>query len=387
MLHREQQFLGSEGESFFLWGARQTGKSTLLREAFPDALWVDLLQLEVVQRLAREPRLFREWVLAQPEDRVIVVDEIQKIPELLNEIHSLMVNPGYRFVLSGSSARKINQAGVNLLGGRALRYDLLPLSWREIPDFDLHHALHFGLLPRHYLKQNPKKRLEAYVAHYLNEEILYEAKVRNIPGFTQFLRMAAFSNGELVNFTNIAADCGVSHTTVRSYFQILEDALVGRFLPAYELRPKRRTVQGQKFYYFDVGIANTLLKRTSLLPGTEEYGAVFEHFIYQELFAYSKYLGDDCPLYFWRTVGQLEVDFLLGDHRVAIEVKSTDRVQSKHLRGLKAFADEFDTQNLLLVSRDPIERKVGDIHVLPWWIFLQRLWSGDYRPVGTLSRG
>ena len=377
MFHRKQQFINAGEESLFLWGARQTGKSTLLKELYPDALWFDLLKSDVFRRYVSEPEQFREVVLADTSNRLVVVDEIQKIPALLDEVHWLMVNQGRRCILSGSSARKIIRSGANLLGGRALRYELLPLSYSEIPEFDLLKALNSGLLPRHYTSQNPKPLLDAYVGSYLQEEISAEAKIRNMQSFTQFLRAAAFSNGEMVNFSNIGSDCGVSHNTVREYFQIIQDTLIGRFVPSFQKKPKRRVILSPKFFYFDLGIAGHLLKRGEVEPGSEAFGNAFEHFIYQELYAHTQYSGKQYPIAYWRTTSQMEVDFILGDHEVAIEVKSTSNVQSHHLKGLKGFSEEYSVKKLIVVSSDPAERKMGDITVMPWKIFLDRLWAGE----------
>lgn len=376
MFQRKQQFIGAGEESLFLRGARQTGKSTLLKELFKDALWFDLLKSDVYRRFVGEPEQFREVVLADASNRPVVVDEIQKIPALLDEIHWLIVNQERRFILSGSSARKIIRSGANLLGGRALRYELLPLSYAEIPDFDLLKAMNSGLLPRHYASHHPKNLLDAYIGSYLQEEISAEAKIRNIQSFSQFLRAAAFSNGEMVNFSNIASDCGVSHNTIREYFQILQDTLLGRFIPSFQKKPKRRVILSPKFYFFDVGIASHLIKRGEIEQGSESFGNAFEHFIYQELYAHSQYSGKQYPIAYWRTTSQLEVAFILGDHEVAIEVKSTNNVQSHHLKGLKAFSEEYKVRKSIVVTNDPASRKMEEITVMPWKEFLDLLWAG-----------
>lgn len=377
MFARKQVLEGSGNESLFLWGARQTGKSTLLKSLFPNALWFDLLLSDTFLRYQSEPQQFRQAVLASGNTVPVVVDEIQKIPALLDEVHWLIVNHSVRFILSGSSPRKIIRAGNNLLGGRALRYELYPLIHAEIPDFELLRALNNGLLPRHYLSENPKKLIEAYIGNYLKDEILAEAKIRNINAFTQFLEAAAFSNGEIVNYSNIATECGVSHNTVKEYFQILEDTLLGRFLPSFQKKPKRRVILAPKFYYFDLGIVNKLLKRGRIEAKSESFGHAFEHFIYQELHAHSKYSEKDYMISYWRTTSQFEVDFILGDHEVAIEVKGTDNVQPRHLKGLKSFSEEYSVKKLIVVSDDPLERKAGNISIVPWKIFLERLWQGE----------
>lgn len=377
MFERKQLLLDSENESLFLWGARQTGKSTLLKKLYPDALWFDLLLADVYQRLVNNPAIIRETVLANPEKTTIIIDEIQRIPELLNEIHWLITHTKTQFIMSGSSARKILRSGANLLGGRALRYELFPLISQEIPDFDLLKALNNGLLPRHYLATNPKKMISAYVGNYLRDEIIGEAKIRNATVFSQFLEAAAFSNGEMVNYTNIAAECGVSSPTIKEYFQIIQDTLVGRFVPAYQKKPKRRVITAPKFYFFDVGIVNFLLKRGKIEMGTEVFGNAFEHFIYQEVYAHSSYSGLDYEISYWRTASQIEIDFVLGKHEVAIEVKASNNINSRHLKGLKSFMEEYKVNHAILICNEELPRKQGDIWILPWQVFLEKLWGGE----------
>lgn len=377
MYIRKQKFEGSDRESIFLWGARQTGKSTLLKERYPKTLLFDLLLSDLFERLQRNPSLLREIVMAEPATDPVIIDEIQRIPALLNEVQWLMVNHGTRFILSGSSPRKILHTGANLLGGRALRYELYPLIYQEIPDFNLVRALNHGLLPRHYLSDRPEKLISAYIGNYLHDEIMAEAKIRKMASFSSFLEAAAFSNGETVNFTNIASDCGVSSPTVRDYFQILDETMIGRFLPSFQKKPKRRVTQAPRFYYFDIGIANYLLKRKSIVRGSEAFGRTFEHFIYNEIWAHSNYTGLNYPISYWRTSSGMEVDFILGDHQVAIEVKGTDQANPRHFKGLTRFAEEYKVDRLILVSNDPSPRKIGSIWVLPWQHFLDKLWAGE----------
>lgn len=376
MYIRQQIFKHGDHQSLFLWGARQTGKSTLLKQTFPDALLFDLLNTDVSRRLNRRPSEFRELVLAGRES-IVIVDEIQKIPELLNEIHWLIENTKKQFILSGSSPRKILKQGVNLLGGRALRYELYPLSFSEVPDFDLLKALNRGLLPRLYDSKNYQSLLSAYIGSYLEEEIRTETKIRDLQLFHGFLEKAAFANGEIVNYTNIAADCGVSSPSVKEYYSILQDTMIGRYVLPFQKRPKRRIIRSPKFYFFDVGIANFLLKRKDIEFGTEHFGKAFEHFIYLELQAYAQYSGKNYSISFWRTTGQLELDFILGDHEVAIEVKGSDHVHAKHLKGLHAFNEEYVVNHSMIISNDPLPRKVGHVDILPWRIFLEKLWGGE----------
>jgi predicted AAA+ superfamily ATPase len=377
MYNREQIFRGIGTESAFLWGARQTGKSTLLKILYPEAPYFDLLLSHEYDRFLRNPSLLSELLEAIPDSSPIVIDEIQRLPSLLNEIQWMIVNRNRQFILSGSSPRKILRSGGNLLGGRAARYELYPLVYKEIPDFDLLKALNNGLLPRHYLANKADKLLSAYVGNYLRDEIMAEAKIRKISSFSRFLEKAAFSNGEIVNYSNIAADCGLSAPTVREYFQILEDTLIGRFLPSYQKKPKRRVILSPKFYYFDIGIANFLLKRGRIVNESESFGRAFEHFIYHEIYSHSHYSDLNYPISYWRTASRIEIDFILGDHKVAVEVKATPMAHHGHLRGLKSFAEEYNVKKLILVSNDLSPRKVGNITIMPWRFFLDQLWDGN----------
>jgi predicted AAA+ superfamily ATPase len=340
-------------------------------------MYIDLLMTTEYRKYLQHPEFLRETLLANPEIKTVIIDEIPLLPSLLNEIHWLIENAGVRFIMSGSSPRKILHSGVNLLGGRALRYELYPLVSSEIPDFDLLKALNNGLLPRHYNAINAKRMQLSYIGSYLRDEIVSEARIRNVPAFTRFLEIAAITNGEIVNYSNIATDTGVAVSTVKAYFQILEDTLLGRYLPSYQKKPKRRVIAAPKFYFFDIGIVNSLLNRGRIEFGSEIFGKAFEHFIYQEIYAHSRYSDSAYQLSYWRTASQLEIDFVLGDHEVCIEVKSTEQANSRHLKGLKAFSEEYTVKKLILVSNDSYPRKVDDILILPWKVFLERLWNNE----------
>ena len=371
-------------QTCFLWGPRQTGKSTLIRSLFPRARRYDLLLADVYRALIDRPELIREECLAEgldgdSQDDPIVIDEVQRIPDLLNEVHWLVENRGLRFLLCGSSARKLKRGGGNLLGGRAVRYQLHPLVTAEIPELSLDKALNGGLLPRHYLSARPRRLIQAYVGDYLREEIAAEALTRNIPAFSRFLEVAALSNGELINFNTIASECGVSAPTAKGYFQILEDTLIGSFVPAFRRRAKRRVVGAPRFYFFDIGVVAQLTGRGNVQAGSELFGRAFEHFIFMELSAYSSYTGTFFPVSFWRTTSGHEVDFIFED--VALEVKSTSRIQDRHLKGIRAFKEEFNIARYLVVSRESAPRRTSDgILILPWRDFLDRLWSGAIVP-------
>ena len=364
-------------EGMFLFGARQVGKSTLLKKRFPQAVYIDLLNSDLRKRFKQNPALFKEMLIKYPAETLVIVDEIQKVPELLDEVHSLMVDYGLFFILSGSSARKIKRSGANQLGGRAIPETLFPLVSAEITDYDLNKALQNGLSPRHYAVQNAKNRLKAHMTLYLKEEIIEEAAVRNVDDFERFMEVAAISDGEIINYENIATDCGISANTVKSYFQILYDSLIGYEIPAYRKVIKRKLTQAPKFYYFDVGVANYLMHRHQLEPGTPEYGHAFEHLVMQEIIAYLGYKGDLEQLSYWHAYTGEEVDAVIGDAKVAIEIKSTEEVQRKHLSGLKDFSEEHPDAKLILVSRDKITRRHGDKDLYYITDFFKALWNGE----------
>ena len=373
----------SDQETCFLWGPRQTGKSTLLRQLFPGAKTYDLLLSREYQRLVRNPGILREECLAddtlrQTKAPPVIIDEVQKVPGLLDEVHWLIENAGIRFVLCGSSARKVKRGQANLLGGRAVRYELHPLVFPEVTGFSLTEALNRGLLPRHYRSPHANRLMQSYVGDYLREEIAAEALTRNIPAFGRFLEVAAMTNGEMVNYANIASECGVSAPTVKEYFQIIEDTLIGKTLPAFRRRPKRRLMGAAKFYFFDIGIVAHLTRRSQVLPGSELFGKAFEHFIWMELMAHSGYSEKNYQISYWRTSSGLEVDFVLGECETAVEVKSSQMVTDNHLKGLRAFKEDHPARRFIVVSMDPKPRRTADgIDILPWSEFLNRLWGNE----------
>lgn len=377
MLDRILKLREIEDDSLFLWGSRQTGKSTLLKALFPQAHLYDLLKTDVRMAFQVRPAQLREECQLLNEGELVIIDEVQKVPALLDEVHWLIENRGLRFILSGSSARKLRRSGANLLGGRALRRTLFPLVSAEIPDFDLNRALNNGMLPRHYLVADPSRRIQSYIGDYLQQEIVEEAVVRQLDAFTRFLQVAALCNTEIVNYTNIAQDCGISAKTVKEYFSILEETMLGFFLPAYTRVVKRKLIQSPKFYYFDVAIPNHLLRRVPLQQGTDIYGHALEHLAIEELRAFLSYhFNEDKTLSYWRTLdNKYEVDAIIGDAEVAIEVKSSNNVTSNDTKGLKAFGEEHPDAKLILLSLEERPRMLNGIEVWPVAQFLERLWS------------
>ena len=374
VLKRNLQISKELDGSIFLFGARQTGKSTILRQQFPNSIYLDLLDTSLKNRFFKKPSLLYEMLHEKEEGTLVIIDEIPEVPELLNEVHRLISERGLTFILCGSSARKLKRKGRNTLGGRALPVYLYPLVSAEIPDFDINRAVNYGMIPSHYLAQNPSRRLAAYIDIYLKEEIKEESLVRNLSAFHRFLEVAALTDGEIVNNNNIAQDCGVSASTVASYFDILEDTLIGYRIPAFRKVKKRRLMQAPRFYYFDIGVANHLLQRKELVRGTVEYGHAFEHLVIQELYAWLHYTHSEEELTYWHTYTNIEVDAIIGDARIAIEIKSVEEVLPRHLKGLKAFGEEYPESRRIIVSLDPINRRTDNIECIYVLDFFKLLW-------------
>ena len=362
-------------KSHFLFGPRQTGKTFLARHALPGARMYDLFDSSVFATLSRHPGRLMEDTLGRGE--VIVIDEIQRIPELLNEVQRLIEERGARVLMTGSSPRKLRRGGVNLLGGRARMLQLHPLTAHELGDaFDLPTALSRGTLPSVYFSDDPVADLAAYTGLYLQQEVVAEGAARNIPAFSRFLRVAAQCNGTLVNFTNVANDAQVARTTVHEYFQVLLETLVIHELPAWRASRTRKAITASKYYFFDVGVAGSLQERT-VREGSREYGEALETLMMNELVSWRDYVSGE-PIAYWRSTSNFEVDFLIGDH-TAIEVKATTHVSPRDLRSLRALADERVFRNLLLVCLEPRTRRVGDVTILPFDRFVEQLWDGGFR--------
>jgi len=368
-------------ESFFLWGPRQTGKSTLLRERYPRASWIDLLKADEYRRYVARPELLRQELEATDDvtGQQIIIDEVQRVPALLDEVHWLIENREACFALCGSSARRVKRGAANLLGGRAIRYELHGITASELgSEFDLDLLLNRGYLPRVYQSARSRALLDAYVGDYLREEVAAESRIRNLPVFSEFLAIAALGDTDSVNFSNIARECGVSGPTVKNYYGILQDTLLGRWLPLYQRRPKRRVAGAPKFYFADVGIVNRLARRGELVPRSELYGKAFENWIHHELTAHIAYTEADTSLAYWRLASGIEVDFIVGDMDVAIEAKASARITNDHLKGLRQLAKDHEVSRRVIVCLEPKTRRTDDgIDVLPAWRFVEELASGE----------
>lgn len=366
-------------KSFFFFGPRSTGKTFLIKKQLRGkAAIIDLLDSELFLRLSANPSAIVDMIDGQREEfRIVVIDEIQRIPELLSEVHRLMEDrKDLRFLLTGSSARKLKRnPNADMLAGRAWTANLFPLTWGEIGDFDLDRYLRFGGLPQVYPSAEPGEDLYAYVENYIKEEIVAEGLIRKIPPFARFLKSAALSNGNLLNFSEIANDCQVPPSTIREYYYILEDTLMGYMLEPWTGSRKRKAVQTAKFYFFDTGVAHALAGTAALDRNSNLYGKSFEQFIVMEVKAFLSYNRIKEPMSFWRSLNGQEVDILVGE-RAAIEVKSSGRVSPRDFKGLKALSEEGVFREFYLVSQDRVSIRQGEILAMHWGDFLKRLWEG-----------
>lgn len=376
-----------KGQSAFLWGLRKSGKSTYLKKHFPNSIYIDLLKKDIFTKYLKNPEFLREELLALDKkalDKPVIIDEIQKIPDLLDEVHWLIENSRAYFILCGSSARKLRRGAANLLGGRAWSFYMPPLCSREIKNLDLLKALNTGLIPSHYLSKNHKRSLRAYVDEYLKEEIQAEALVRNLQAFARFLDLFAYSNGELTNYSNIARDCGVDAKTVKEYYQILVDTLMGYFVFPFSGKESRDTIrQAPKFYLADIGLANHLRKKTIGTLKGEDAGHSFEHFILMEIMAYKKLKEKDFDIFFWRNKNRLEVDFVINQAEFAIEVKISKQVSKKDLNSIIEFKKRHPQSIAMVISLDDRKRKLVieediEIMIYPYKEFLDLMWSEKF---------
>jgi predicted AAA+ superfamily ATPase len=369
----------SKNKSLFLFGPRSTGKTTLLIKQFQKSQIINLLKSELFLQLSNNPSEIRDLVRKIIHDHdnnpFIIIDEIQKLPILLDEVHELIESEKIKFILTGSSARKLKRSGVNLLGGRAWQAHLFPLTSHEITDFNLEKYLLIGGLPQVWTSDFPFEELDAYVNLYLKEEIKEEALVHNIIHFSRFLKTASLLNTQQINYAAVSQETGVPATTVKAYFEILDETFIGHVLHPWKESKKRKTVSSGKFYFFDLGVAHFLSGVSIINRNSDDFGKAFEHFICNELKAYLSYYRVKKELCFWRTQSKHEVDFIVGND-IAIEVKSTTNVNSKHLKGLEAIQEEQIIQKFFLVSFDKVERFTENgIMIVHWENFLKNLWG------------
>jgi predicted AAA+ superfamily ATPase len=370
------RFFEPPKQSFFLFGPRGTGKSTLLRRAFPDALHLDLLQPELHRELAARPERLREHVLGAPDRPVVVVDEVQRIPELLNVVHQLLESASRRrFVLTGSSARKLRRGGVDLLAGRALHRTLHPFMAAELEPFRLEQALVQGLVPLVVAAPSPADALAAYVSLYLEQEVMLEGWARNVGAFARFLEAISFSQGSVLNLANVARECEAERRTVAGYLEVLEDLLLSFRLPVFTRRARRETVAHPKFYFFDTGVLRSLRPRGPLDRPEEIEGAALEGLVAQHLRAWIAYSDSQAELSFWRTRSGVEVDFVVygPDVFCAIQVQNSGRVRPADLAPLEAFRADYPKAAALLLHRGHEPRRVGQVWCLPVERFLREL--------------
>lgn len=373
-------------KSVLLFGPRQTGKTSYIKNelgSLVKAKW-DLLNSRTRIQLERDPQMLYDQISAldiNPESDIIVIDEIQKVPALLDVVHSVIEDKKIRFLLTGSSARKLRKEGVNLLGGRASKATLLPFVYEELESLgekSLEEIFLRGMLPPAWDDDEPDEFLEDYISTYLQDEIAAEGVTRNLPGFGNFLQMAAMQSGEQLNFTNIANDIGITRQSVANWYQVLEDTLIGFQLPPWKKSTKRKSVNLTKFYLFDVGITRKLSSIEVPSDTQSDYGRLLENFIAMELKAWHDYNKMKDTLCYWRTENGTEVDFVIGDE-IAIEVKATCNATSHNLIGLRRIGEEKDFRHRILVCREVTPRLTDEgILILPWQDFLHKLWSNRF---------
>jgi predicted AAA+ superfamily ATPase len=370
------RFLPIPQRSFFLFGPRGTGKTTWLEYRFPDALVINLLQPDVYRGLSARPERLGELVAGDPQREVVIVDEVQRVPELLNVVHDLIERrPDHRFILTGSSARKLRRGGADLLAGRAIVRAMHPFMAAELPGFRLASALESGLLPLVLAAPNPAEVLSAYASLYLEQEVQAEGWVRNIGSFARFLEAVSFSHANVINISNVARESEVERKTVTGYLEILEDLLLSYLLPVFTRRARRKTVVHPKFYLFDAGVYRSLRPSGPLDRPEEIEGAALEGLVAQHLRAWAAYSAGEYEIFYWRTRSGVEVDFVVygANGFWALEVKNTKRVRPEHLRGLESFKADYPESEVLLLYRGTERLKIGNVTCLSVEQFLREL--------------
>jgi predicted AAA+ superfamily ATPase len=373
------RFLDPPASSFFLFGPRGTGKTTWLRQRYPSALFVNLLRPDTYREFSARPERLTALVQAAPQGEPAIVDEIQRVPELLNVVHDLMEGAERRrFILTGSSARKLRRGGVDLLAGRAVVRTCHPFMAAELPEFQLEKSLIEGMVPLVWASAEPVETLRAYASLYLDEEVRTEGWVRNVGDFARFLEAMSFSHGGVLNVSNVARECQVRRTTVEGFLGVLEDLLLGFRLPVFTRRATRATTSHPKFYFFDTGVFRSLRPAGPLDRPEEAEGGALEGLVAQHLRAWMAHSRGDFELSFWRTRGGSEVDFVVygPEGFWAMEVKNTRQVRPEHLRSLRAFADEYSSAEVALLYRGHERLRIGDVLCLPVEEFLRELEPG-----------
>ncbi len=365
-------------KSIIILGPRRTGKSMFIRNQIKPDIIYDLLNSRDFLRLSVKPYLIEEEI--KDNHRIVVIDEIQKLPILMDEVHRIIEkNKNIKFILTGSSARKMRKTHTSLMAGRAKILYFHPFNYYELKKagiFDIKKVLSYGTIPDMYLSEKPYEELSNYVSLYLREEIIAESIVRKIENFSRFLSVAGLSNAELINFTQIGEDAWVKPRTVIEYFNILSDTLIGTLLEPYKSNSDRKVYSKAKFYFFDIGVANILCDRKEVSEKSKEFGKLFEHFIFNELKAYKNYTGRISLINFWRDYNGNEVDFIINEE-IAIEVKAKENISERDLSGIKSFLKKNKIKKSIVVSMEKQARKHNGIEIIPYQNFLDMLWNNE----------
>ncbi|OFZ47642.1 MAG: hypothetical protein A2381_09500 [Bdellovibrionales bacterium RIFOXYB1_FULL_37_110] len=359
-------------KSVLLLGPRRTGKSYFLTHQLKPDRYYNLLEADTFRKISANPEFIRHSL--KKTDHMVAIDEIQKLPSLMDEVHAMIESTKTRFILTGSSARKLSKNYTSLMAGRAKRVHFHPLTFEELPKYDLQKRLLYGSLPSVVTSNDPWDELRDYTGLYLQEEIMAEAFVRKIENFSRFLEFAGLNSGQILNFEKLGRDAQVPARTIREYYSLLEDTLLGKNLLPFEKKGKRKAISSSKFYFFDTGILNALVGRKTLHEKGEEFGNLFEHFIFNELESYRDYYSQDCSFSFWRLEKECEVDFIINNE-IALEVKSSNHIHKDHLKSLMSFSDDFKVKRKIIVSRDPDKRTIDQIELIPYQDFLTDLWN------------
>ena len=379
------RFFNAPEQSFFLFGPRGTGKSTFLKHNFPNALYVDLLKPDEFRKYSAKPERIVELIKGNLSKKIVIIDEIQKIPELLSAVHYIIEeNPSIQFILTGSSARKLRRGGINLLAGRVILKKIFPFLYSELNNkFSFNEILQYGLVPVVLASGNPKDVLDTYISLYIKEEVQLEGFIRNFGNFSRFLESISFSHASLLNISNVARDCEVERKTVEGYIEILEDILIAERLKVFSKKAKRALVQHPKFYFFDVGVYRTLRPKGPFDRPEEIGGLALEGLIFQQLKAWNNYSGKLFEIYFWRSRGGVEVDFVLygEDGIFAIEVKNNNKIRPEDLRSLSEFRNDYSNSKTILLYNGSENLLIKDTICIPIEDFLKKLIPGKPLPV------